>query len=246
MIMVNDAISDLLVIKGDGSDKERLYLTKPVTRYQVFMHKQQDGVRDHLTWVLGELVQYRMKLVPKYPEADWPDLPNIEAMLPSSKKVEKLKYLFKDKNGKMRGRCVCAYNGGKCCNTLDHRQGSTIIPWCLLPHNGKTHGEWSGLYSCVCEEGIFRTVLTAPEPMAKQGCIVHYDQDRILSVREYARSQGFPDSTKFVGCIEEQYCQVGNAVLPSFGTTLGFVYRVAIAEKERRACVEGKETQAVN
>jgi hypothetical protein len=69
MIMVKDAISDLPVIKGDGSDKERPYRTKPVTAYQVFMREQQDVVRDHVTRVLGELVQFRSVVASVLPPA---------------------------------------------------------------------------------------------------------------------------------------------------------------------------------
>ena len=40
-------------------------------------------------------------------------------------------------------------------------------------------------------DGIFKTTITDPQPLGKQGQVVHPEQDRLLSVREYARSQGF-------------------------------------------------------
>ena len=39
----------------------------------------------------------------------------------------------------------------------------------------------------------FKTTITGPEPLGKQGQVLHPEQNRILSVRQLARSQGFPD-----------------------------------------------------
>ena len=49
------------------------------------------------------------------------------------------------------------------------------------------------------------------------GCHIHPEQDRLISVREGARLQSFPDSYKFVGSKDAIYKQIGNAVPPLLG-----------------------------
>jgi DNA (cytosine-5)-methyltransferase 1 len=46
------------------------------------------------------------------------------------------------------------------------------------------------------------------------GCHIHYDQDRVLSQREAARIQSFPDSFEFLGPQSAVNTQIGNAVPP--------------------------------
>jgi DNA (cytosine-5)-methyltransferase 1 len=56
------------------------------------------------------------------------------------------------------------------------------------------------------------TILTRCDP--HWGSFFHYSQDRIISVREAARIQSFPDWFRFTGSCTDQYKQVGNAVPP--------------------------------
>ena len=44
--------------------------------------------------------------------------------------------------------------------------------------------------------------------MGKQGRVLHPDQHRLVSVRECARSQGFPDTYKFYGTALDKHRQV--------------------------------------
>jgi len=46
------------------------------------------------------------------------------------------------------------------------------------------------------------------------GCNLHPEQDRIISIREGARLQSFPDEYQFLGSKASQYKQIGNAVPP--------------------------------
>jgi DNA (cytosine-5)-methyltransferase 1 len=46
------------------------------------------------------------------------------------------------------------------------------------------------------------------------GCHIHYDQDRVLTAREAARLQSFPDSFEFFGSQSAIATQIGNAVPP--------------------------------
>ena len=46
------------------------------------------------------------------------------------------------------------------------------------------------------------------------GCHVHYEQDRVLTPREAARLQSFPDSFEFLGSQSATNTQIGNAVPP--------------------------------
>jgi len=49
------------------------------------------------------------------------------------------------------------------------------------------------------------------------GCNIHPNQKRIISIREAARLQSFPDSYRFVSSKSAQYKQIGNAVPPLLG-----------------------------
>lgn len=55
-----------------------------------------------------------------------------------------------------------------------------------------------------------------------QGKILHPDQDRVLSVREYARAQGIPDSHVFRGELDDMYRQVSFVNLPLTVGIIGF------------------------
>ena len=40
------------------------------------------------------------------------------------------------------------------------------------------HNQWAGLYGRVEWDGFFSTTITNPEPMGKQGRVLHPDQNR--------------------------------------------------------------------
>ncbi len=114
------------------------------------------------------------------------------------------------------------------CDTRD-KQDNTLIPWSVV-HTADTHGHWSGVFGRLDPEGFFSTTLTKPDPKARQGRVLHPEQNRVVSVRECARSQGFPDRTRFAGNINERYAQVGNAVPPPLAAALGLELRKAAAK----------------
>jgi DNA (cytosine-5)-methyltransferase 1 len=61
--------------------------------------------------------------------------------------------------------------------------------------------------------------------MGKQGKVIHPNQRRVLSVREAARAQGFPDGFVFYSTkqndAKDMYKQIGNAVPPLLAYALG-------------------------
>jgi DNA (cytosine-5)-methyltransferase 1 len=68
-------------------------------------------------------------------------------------------------------------------------------------------------------EGLASTILTKCD--LHWGAFIHPEQDRVLTVREAARLQSFPDWFQFAGSQTEQYVQVGNAVPPILGRQIG-------------------------
>ncbi|XP_070669921.1 DNA (cytosine-5)-methyltransferase 1-like isoform X2 [Malus domestica] len=107
-----------------------------------------------------------------------------------------------------------------------------LIPWCL-PNTAKRHNQWKGLFGRLDWEGNFPTSITDPQPMGKVGMCFHPDQDRILTVRECARSQGFRDNYQFSGNILHKHRQIGNAVPPTLAYALGRKLKEAVDSKNK-------------
>ncbi|KAI3448394.1 hypothetical protein Pfo_005059, partial [Paulownia fortunei] len=113
---------------------------------------------------------------------------------------------------------------------LSTGQVADLIPWCL-PNTAKRHNQWKGLFGRLDWEGNFPTSITDPQPMGKVGMCFHPEQDRIVTVRECARSQGFPDGYKFSGTVLHKHRQIGNAVPPPLAYALGSKLKEAVESK---------------
>lgn len=95
------------------------------------------------------------------------------------------------------------------------------IPYELLPAGMKRarRSDHTKRYGRLHPDSLCSTVLTKCDP--HWGSFFHPEQDRIISVREAARIQSFPDHYKFTGSITQQYEQVGNAVPPLMAKAIG-------------------------
>lgn len=95
------------------------------------------------------------------------------------------------------------------------------IPHDLLPDGLKRarRSDHTKRYGRLHPDALCSTVLTKCDP--HWGSFFHPTQDRIISVREAARIQSFPDSYAFSGNLTEQYEQIGNAVPPLLGRAIG-------------------------
>jgi DNA (cytosine-5)-methyltransferase 1 len=90
------------------------------------------------------------------------------------------------------------------------------IPRNLLPPGMQRalRKDHTSRYGRLSEGQLAGTLLTKPDP--HWGSFIHYDmeQQRLISVREAARLQSFPDTHVFYGCQVDQYRLCGNAVPP--------------------------------
>lgn len=95
------------------------------------------------------------------------------------------------------------------------------IPFELLPNGLKRarRSDHTKRYGRLHPDALCSTVLTKCDP--HWGSFFHPTQDRVISVREAARIQSFPDRYQFSGNITQQYEQVGNAVPPLLGKAIG-------------------------
>ena len=142
---------------------------------------------------------------------------------------------------------------------ISAKQPDTLIPW-FLPHSrwvltltsnscpSDRNHQYAGLYGRLENDGWFSTTTTDPRLSGKQGRVVHPDHHRVLSLRESARTQGFPDSFHFSGSLADKYKQVadqfslklsnppqvGNAVPPPLGKAIGMSIREAMASNIKR------------
>lgn len=141
------------------------------------------------------------------------------------------RYLRKDSN-RVRNHC-CNRLAKVNLERLKHiPQGGSWrdVPYELLPKGLQRarRSDHTKRYGRLLPNGLCSTVLTKCDP--HWGSFFHPTQDRVISVREAARIQSFPDSYSFTGTVTQQYEQVGNAVPPLLGKVIGDEIRIMIEE----------------
>ncbi|KAI8989795.1 S-adenosyl-L-methionine-dependent methyltransferase [Trametes punicea] len=99
---------------------------------------------------------------------------------------------------------------------------------------------YGGVYGRINGDGQFVTAMTTVAPNAKGGKVLHPDQKRILTIRECARAQGFPDKYMFLSVnrrasdiLADQLRQIGNAVPVPLALALGMQIGKALADLRR-------------
>ncbi|XP_050375342.1 DNA (cytosine-5)-methyltransferase CMT3-like [Argentina anserina] len=97
------------------------------------------------------------------------------------------------------------------------KSGNPLVPdYAMSFKKGKSKKPFGRLWW----DEIVSTVVTRAEP--HNHIILHPEQDRVLTIRENARLQGFPDYYKLCGTVKERYIQVGNAVAFPVARALGY------------------------
>ncbi|CAN4076086.1 unnamed protein product [Withania somnifera] len=78
--------------------------------------------------------------------------------------------------------------------------GKPMVPDCAFNfEQGKSKRPFARLW---WDETV-ATLVTFPNHRAQ--AVLHPEQDRVLTIREYARLQGFPDFYRFTGTLKERY-----------------------------------------
>ena len=105
------------------------------------------------------------------------------------------------------------------------------IPFDLLPEGMKRarRSDHTKRYGRLHPDGLGSTILTKCDP--HWGTYIHPEQERVISVREAARIQSFPDRFQFLGSLPDQYEQVGNAVPPLFAKAIGEAILAQISDR---------------
>ena len=261
---VKDAIEDLPVVEHNHKDKEKKEYSKyeALTSYQKMMRQGLKKVSLHYNTEYEPIVLKRIELL-KEPGSDWRDLPNEIHELSDGSYSQYLYYDYLYENPKEpenpylkkkykkenlhQAVCHCfinhkfgdtnvkLQNKTKCSTQTNESQtkNKTIIPW-DLPHTAYKHGQWKGLYGRILYDGFVGTLDTQARPKAKQGTVLHPNQNRVITCREYARLQGFPDSYEIEGNATQIYKQIGNAVPPPMAKAIGVEIRKAMAKDEKK------------
>lgn len=112
------------------------------------------------------------------------------------------------------------------------------IPFDLLPTGMKKarRSDHTRRYGRLHPDGIASTILTKCDP--HWGTFIHPTQERIISVREAARLQTFPDRVRIFGSLVDQYKQVGNAVPPLLSKAIGLQIRKCLESRDYGVAVE--------
>lgn len=121
--------------------------------------------------------------------------------------------------------------------------------WRSIPHDLLPPGMQRALrkdhttrYGRLGRDELSGTILTKPDP--HWGTFIHYDleQQRLISVREAARLQSFPDVHRFYGAQVDQYRLCGNAVPPLLADAVA----VKVKEKLDTYYGRGRDSETTN
>ncbi|KAG8714584.1 uroporphyrin-III C-methyltransferase, partial [Ceratobasidium sp. 423] len=96
--------------------------------------------------------------------------------------------------------------------------------------SGGASGYYQGAFGRYDKKSHFATILTSLRPAKKNGFCIHPEQKRMLTMREIARAQGFPDHFKFHGTVEQVNRQIGNAVVVQVARAIGSEIKKAMVK----------------
>ncbi|KAK6941277.1 Chromo domain [Dillenia turbinata] len=211
-LFLEDAISDLPAVKNDEERDEMPYGSVHKTDFQRFirlgrnetlfsysdMEASKRMIYDHRPLKLNDDDYARVCQIPKKKGANFRDLPGVKVR--PDNKVE--------------------------WDTTVQREmlpsGKPLVPDYAMTFVG---GSSSKPFGRLWWDETVPTVVTRAEPHNQ--VILHPRQDRVLTVRENARLQGFPDYYRLSGPIKERYIQVGNAVAIPVARALGYALALA-------------------
>ena len=159
------------------------YRTTPVSWFQKKIRGNMSVLTDHICKGLNELNLIRCKKIPKRPGADWRDLPDENVSLTIYDTSYRLQEF-------LLNRSICHLHAMFLILqvTLSNGLVEKLRPL-ALSKTAKNHNEWKGLYGRLDWQGNLPISITDPQPMGKVGMCFHPEQDRIITVRECARSQ---------------------------------------------------------
>ena len=178
-LTVWDAISDLPEIESGHHDLVSQYPQPPLTHLQkMFRLRTNNTVEDHISKSVNSINQERISRIPTTPGSDWRDLPNITTVCEDGRWAKKLNYPY-DKADGSKGVCSCNVGTERRRNYCDQddRQMDTLIPW-SVPHTADRHNNWKEVFGRAPWDGYFKTTITDPEPLGKQGQVLHPEQNR--------------------------------------------------------------------
>ncbi|KAK6274454.1 hypothetical protein POUND7_004163 [Theobroma cacao] len=216
-LVLHDAISDLPAVANNEAHEEMTYRKPPETEFQRYIRSSKHEITgsalngatrisnplyDHRPFPLFEDDYARVCLIPKRKGANFRDLPGV---------------------------IVGNDNVARRDSTQEKKllpSGKPLVPdYVFTFEQGKSRRPFARLW---WDETV-PTVVTFPQCHSQAA--LHPEQDRILTIREYARLQGFPDYYRFCGTIKERYCQVGNAVAVPVARALGYAMGMAFQKQ---------------
>ncbi|KMS95966.1 hypothetical protein BVRB_003270 [Beta vulgaris subsp. vulgaris] len=212
-LSLEDAISDLPSVTNYEEQDERPYEGSPVSEFQQYIRlKREDMISfngsaevaldcalyDHRPLQLNKDDYQRVCQIPKKKGANFRNLPGV--LVDSKNKVY-----------------------------LDPSMERVFLPSKkpLVPDYALkfVRGTSSKPFGRLWWDETVSTVVTRAEPHNQT--LLHPEQDRVLTIRENARLQGFLDCYKLYGSVKERYIQVGNAVAIPVATALGYAFGLA-------------------
>ncbi|CAF2148535.1 hypothetical protein HID58_000984 [Brassica napus] len=207
-LVLKDAISDLPHVSNNETRERMSYESLPETDFQRYIRSTKHDMTgsatdnctkrtmllyDHRPSLLSEDDYNRVCQIPKKKGANFRDLPGLIV-----------------RNDNTVGRDPSM-------EPVLLPSGKRLVPeYVFTFQQGKSKRPFARLW---WDETV-PTVLTVPS--CSNQAFLHPEQDRILTIREAARLQGFPDYFQFCGTVKQRYCQIGNAVAVSVSRALGY------------------------
>ncbi|GER45180.1 cytosine-specific methyltransferase, partial [Striga asiatica] len=213
-LYLGDAISDLPKVENNEKRDEIPYGSEPQTEFQRFIRLRRDempgsmafhsehsehNLFDHRPLKLNQDDYERVCQIPKKKGANFRDLPGVRVR--EDNKVEW--------DPAVERKTVSS--------------GKPLVPEYAMTFVG---GRSSKPFGRLWWDETVPTVVTRAEPHNQ--AILHPLQNRVLSVRENARLQGFPDYYRLLGPVKERYIQIGNAVAMPVARALGYSLALAL------------------